>query len=849
MQNENHLLDPAPSTSCNDLELQPSPGAGLRRSRWESASSEPATPERLAAVAPRPQENPLLPGGGSGDAFNLHGRFAEDGRAFVQTDARTPRPWNSFLWNESFIASCSHVGQGYALHQDPRGLRLDLHEGRGLWLVDAESGEAWSANGLPLPPEDEPFVCTHAIGSVCIEREHGGILSRLEIGVPEEGARELWRLTVTNTGKKERRLRAIPFVECAVGGVFPAATAGRYRKEYRAATVTDIVRTGSHLAHFTDGVVHGAFLLMDREPSGFDTRRSAFVGPYGNAQAPAAIREHGGCTGSLCDYERPVLALETPLVLAGGATETIGIVTGLFSAEAELRDAARTDVQKDLEKAVAAAIDKCGTWEVETPQKDVDAFLGGFLQHQLRLNASWARVYYNGIRDLAQDNAALAVQDPAQAWKKFRQVLSFQYASGYAPRAWIGGGVVEQDYSDSPVWLPMAAHAIVMETGDTAVLEEEVPFYDGPAAPAYEHLRRSLRHLWKDRGRHGLSKIHRGDWNDLLNAAGREGKGESVWLSQALCVALDDFSGLAAVAGHGDDAAWARRCRLTLLRAIRRHAFDPAHGIFIRGFTDGGEPLHSVDSGEGIDLIVQAWGVLSGAVEGAEARRVLEMMDRRLELAQGTLTMERGFDHYRPEIGFLSATRPGCNVNAGFYQHAAAFAVVADCVAGRGDAAWRRLRKLLPFTPERGHIHGEPFVVNNAYYGPASGYRQGQSEMGWLTGTAGWITRAVTRHVFGLKPVVEGLVLDPCLPSGWEHAAISRRFRGASYHIAYRQSGCGDYHEIREVHVDGTPWGGGVLPWHPGGTYQVVAQIERSKTSVKNPRPQGTAPKNGASPT
>lgn len=774
--------------------------------------------------------------------LNLHGDFSEDGKSFVQTDPRSPRPWTTFLWNETFIASCSQVGQGYALHQDPRGFRLDLHEGRALWLLDVETGESWTANGLPLPPEGERFSCSHQIGMVAIERDHDGIHSRLEIGVPENGTQELWRVTLTNSGRTARRLRVIPVVECLVGGVFPAATAGRFREEYRAATVTDIVRTGSHLAHFTDGIVHGAYLLMDHQPSNFDTRRSAFIGPYGHAQAPAAIHEHQGCTGSLCDYERPVLALETILTLQPKTSATIGIVTGLFSTESELRTASQINVSKALENAKAAAETKCGAWQVETPERDVDQFLNGFLQHQLRLNASWARVYYNGIRDLAQDNAALAFQDSAQAWKKFKQVLSFQYVSGYAPRAWIGGGLVEQDYADSPVWLPMAAHAIVMETGGLDALSEEVPFHDGEPASVYEHLKRALQYLWDDIGRQGLSKIHRGDWNDLLNASGMRGEGESVWLSQAFCVALDNFAELAKGTKHEEDATWAKQCRTTMLQAIRQHAFDAGHGVFTRGFTDEGLALHTVDSEEGIDLIVQAWGVLSGAVEGKESLRVLETIDQRLELDQGTLTMERGFDHFRSEIGFLSATRPGCNVNAGFYQHAAAFAVVADCVAGRGDAAWRRLRKLLPFTQERGHIHGEPFVVNNAYYGPASGYRQGQSEMGWLTGTAGWITRAVTQYIFGLKPCADGLEIHPCFPSDWRQAAITRHFRDATYRIEYHQSGSGSRSEVREILVNGEPWHGNALPWRQNEKYHVTVKVARVESLANEIRPKKHVP-------
>jgi len=45
------------------------------------------------------------------------------------------------------------------------------------------------------------------------------------------------------------------------------------------------------------------------------------------------------------------------------------------------------------------------------------------------------------------------------------QVLAHQYASGFAPRAWVSGQLVEQDYADSPVWIAPAVHAMAAENG------------------------------------------------------------------------------------------------------------------------------------------------------------------------------------------------------------------------------------------------------------------------------------------------------------------------------------------------------------------------------------------------
>jgi cellobiose phosphorylase len=284
-----------------------------------------------------------------------------------------------------------------------------------------------------------------------------------------------------------------------------------------------------------------------------------------------------------------------------------------------------------------------------------------------RCNATWARVYYNGYRALCQDLAGMASIDPEWAWGRFRTVLAHQYASGFAPRAWIRPELVEQGYSDSPVWIATTVRSLVGALGRPELLNEAVPFVDrSGSGSVFEHLKRSLDHLWSDRGRHGLSRIHRGDWNDLMNAAGWNGEGESVWLTLALVVALEDG---AAVAGLRKESRyrdeWSRRAD-ELRRLVRAHAF--VDGFFLRAFTHAGEPLGAPDSGEGVFLIPQAWAVLAGVVAGEEAGELLARTEERLERPQGLLTVERGFSgEFRPDIGLLSTVRPGCNVNAGFF--------------------------------------------------------------------------------------------------------------------------------------------------------------------------------------
>jgi len=85
-------------------------------------------------------------------------------------------------------------------------------------------------------------------------------------------------------------------------------------------------------------------------------------------------------------------------------------------------------------------------------------------------------------------------------------------------------------------------------TGDIAVLDETVPFLEGPVlkpgesdaffqptvaektASLFEHCALALD-TSLETGAHGLPLMGTGDWNDGMNAVGEGGKGESVWLA------------------------------------------------------------------------------------------------------------------------------------------------------------------------------------------------------------------------------------------------------------------------------------------------------------------------------
>ena len=107
--------------------------------------------------------------------------------------------------------------------------------------------------------------------------------------------------------------------------------------------------------------------------------------------------------------------------------------------------------------------------------------------------------------------------------------------------------------------MPTSTAHYVETTGDAAILDEQVPFLDGPALRAGEHDRllparpgptrrhrcssiaRAASTAASPTGAHGLPLMGTGDWNDGMNRVGEGGKGESVWLGWFLHAALARF--------------------------------------------------------------------------------------------------------------------------------------------------------------------------------------------------------------------------------------------------------------------------------------------------------------------
>lgn len=753
-----------------------------------------------------------------------YGHFNDDD-SFVVTTPKTPRNWYNYLFNDVYVACFSQTAFGEGFYQDSMGRRIPVVTGRQVFLVDADTRRWWTPNGLPLSRKYEGFACTHRPGRTVIDSTYEGIEARFSVVLHATLPGEVWDITVTNRSDRKRTLRVIPYAGTDIDGGYSIQGYNTGVAGWDAA-LNGVVVTGA--CAFESGNLRETygFLAGGTRCDGFDTRKNAFLGVYGNFAEPEAIEEDARCRNTDCCGEKCCMALENDVALAPGESATFRYVVSAVFNRADAPALAKELLAVDADAEAARAAADLGGAVFHTPNADLDHLANTWLQRVSVLGGRWARVRHTGYRDVVSDCDCLATVNPALAAKDFKRILGFQYANGYAPRTISNGAIRDNNFADCAVGIPMAAHNIAMELGpDSGFLDEVVPFNDGTAASVYEHCRRAMDFLWSFRGLHGLIRIWGGDWNDCMNYAGLEGKGSSVWLSMAWCYANRLFGELAELTGHAEDAALSRQRGREMAAIINDVAWDGEY--YLCAFKDNGEKIGSHECDEGrVFLIHQLWSVLGGVVTPERLPKVLRTIDVELRDPLGTLVMKPGYSHIDWSIGFMGVKAPGIHENGGIYLHTMAWKIAAEAVLKRNGKMYETLQQTLPVRDDGTARASEPYMMSNSIFGPQTGYRYGTPGQSWRSASGQWLLKALVNFVFGLKPTPNGLRLEPCLPAEWAECRIEKRFRGAVYDIAFRHEPGRACNRIASLLVDGAPVEGDVLPpAAPGARVKVEVEL------------------------
>ncbi|HTL60005.1 MAG TPA: glucoamylase family protein [Nitrospira sp.] len=754
--------------------------------------------------------------------FNGLGGFADDGREYVTIlgeGLRTPQPWINVIANPSFGFLVSESGSGFTWSLNSHENQLTPWSndpvtdvsGEMLYIRDDDSGELWSPTAQPIR-DPAPYVACHGQGYSRFHHGSHGILVELLQFVPPEDPIKISRLTLQNASGRSRHLSVTAYVEWVLG---------HSRSDSTPYIITEIdTETGALFArNLLGGEFRGriAFVDLAGKQTSWTADRTEFLGRNRTPECPLALELGGELSRKVGGGLDPCAALHLSIELQAGERAEIvwflGQTDGREQARRLLNRYRDADVNALLHEVIRRWDDLLGAVEIRTPERAMDVLLNRWVLYQTLVCRIWARAaFYQlsgayGFRDQLQDVMALSVSARDVTREHLLRAAARQFTEGDVQHWWHppSGRGVRTRISDDLLWLPYAVIQFLEVTADTTLLDEMVPFLEGPAlaegqhelyfeprvselhATLFEHCARAL-----DRslavGSHGLPLIGTGDWNDGMNRVGQQGRGESVWLAWFLHTVLWEFAKVAAQRGEHVRAETWRLHVSALKAAIERDGWDGEW--YRRAYFDDGTPLGSATDPEcRIDSIAQSWGIISGAADPGRGERAMAAVEQHLVNRQDglILLLTPPFDRMSRDPGYIKGYVPGIRENGGQYTHAAVWAVLAFVAMGDGDKAGELFRMLNPIhrVSSRSKVQRykvEPYVIAGDVYSAPP--HVGCGGWTWYSGSAGWLYRAGVEWMLGFRLRGSTLSIDPCIPRHWPGYSIRFRYHSALYDIS-----------------------------------------------------------------
>ncbi len=790
------------------------------------------------------------------------GHFDDANREYVIETPKTPLPWINYLGTEAMFGLVSNTGGGYSFYRDARLRRITRYRynnvpadqgGRYFYVKDGD--QVWSPSWQPVKAELDRYECRHGLGYTRIAGERNGVEAELLFLVPVEENVELHKVRLTNRSGETKKLTLFSYAEFCL---WDAAEDDRNFQRNLSCGEVEVENAGSTIYHKTEYRErrdHFAYYAVNRPVQSFDTDRDAFLGPYGELSAPAAVTA-GTCTKSMASGWSPIAAHGLEIELAPGASDELVFVLGYvenprdgkFESKGVINKTraneqmARFATAESVETAMAelkAYWDKIlKPYTLECADERLGRMVNIWHPYQCMVTFNMSRsasLFESGVgrgmgfRDSNQDLLGFVHQIPERARERILDIAATQLQTGgafhqYQPLTKRGNAEIGGNFNDDPQWLILAVGAYIRETGDVAILDEVVPYENREdlAQPLLDHLFRAHRFNLERVGPHGLPLIGRADWNDCLNlncfsaepgqsfqtyGSGEGQVAESVMIAGLFTCACQEFAELLESIGRGDAAGQVREAGIRMTETVTRHGRDL--NWFLRAYDSYGQKVGSADCEEGkIYIESQGWCIMAGmGREDGFAQKALDSVREHLATPHGLVLQDPPYSEYHLELGEVSSYPPGYKENGGIFCHTNPWLMIAEAMMGNTAEAFDYYKRICPaYREEISHVHRcEPYVYAQMIAGKAAP-RHGEAKNSWLTGTAAWNYVAISQYILGVRPGYNGLIVDPKICSEIGDITITRVYRGTTYTIEVVRG------ETKGMTVDGVPFEGIEIP-------------------------------------
>ena len=722
--------------------------------------------------------------------YNQYGGFDRDGRDYVVTNTNTPMPWVNVIANPQFGCVVSSTMAGFTFAHNAQQFKLTG------WSNDIVRDNA-SEMLLINRKQFVPATARHSQGWSAFDADYDDLSVAVRLFVACDKPEKYYQIRLVNKTDQPQNVQ-LDMVYKLVLGMCEEQTARYLYSHWDAATNSLLVRNVYH------PIYHDEVLRLTASE------------PLTDISLQYPNRKRLGMDIALEPKQEHLVSfiLSTEPRNANGQTAK--------EPSTKTYQLSLDDINKEFDRVVDYWDNKLSLIQVETPDRTFNHMLNHWYLYQVYASRLFARAGFyqvggaTGFRDQLQDVMSILYSDPGYARRQILDHAAHQFAEGDVLHWWheslhLGARTT---FSDDYLWLVFVTYQYVKVTGDTSILTEPVPFCQADMLPAgvaergmnyslgriedsqplYEHLRRAIDRSMNRLGIHGLPLMGCGDWNDGMSRVGVEGKGESVWVALFLIDLLPKMAWLTQRTPSADLSYCADldTFRSLLIDNLQRHAWDGAW--FLRAWFDNGDPMGSRNNVEcQIDLITQAWSILTDVATEEQKKSIMRETDSRLVNREHEIIqlLTPPFKDSTPSPGYIANYPTGIRENGGQYTHGAMWYIMAQLKEGRNDMAYYLYSIINPIhrTSSLADVlkyKVEPYCIAADIY--SNTQHPGRGGWTWYTGSASWAYKTGIENILGLVQEGDTLTIDPHIPTDWKEFTLHYRYGSTTYTIKYERA-------------------------------------------------------------
>lgn len=646
--------------------------------------------------------------------------FEQDGQCLVITTPKTPTPWTNWLFNREYFVQASQrlCGASFSVREYKQTPVLQeekqffVRTGQGLIRLCAGAGNSYS--------------CRHTLSSSSVTEVFDDFSCEITVFVPVSGKRECWQIRFFDLKPGcmiEDVYAAFPFANIDYQGLQCEYVCDHFEKQCYPYYITYQEQKAAEQR------IQRTWAASFPACTSYECNYRRYTGGNLPGDVPLmAENGRGSCQKS--EFEPCVAAFHHHV----GSREEVKIsyaIQALYADE-NYADCVLPDFEEELCKARQWWKQRVSSFFIHSGNDQMDAMTNFWLKKQVIYLTTHNRGgVYCPVRNQLQDALGYAMIDPQDAMRYAMNVLRRQTADGNIKQWYMtdgspDAGLCRIHHSDGPIWLILCMLEIIRANQDMGLLQKTAPYLDHPKEKTIlDHLRKAARYMRSQLGQHGLCLLKDGDWTDPINGAGRFGRGESVWNTEALVFSLKllyDACRDAELLEFADE----------LTSNLQQHAWDQDR--FIVGYDDEGVPFGTREDREGsLFLNTQVWALIAGICTPRQ-KTILQKNIETLHTDHGYRLLQPAFSSYNAQWGKISVKQKGATENGSIYSHANLFKAYADCISGRLDDAWRTLSELLP---DAENSLQPPIYLPNYFFG-LDGDNFARSSCVYSSGAPAW---------------------------------------------------------------------------------------------------------------